>query len=561
MFRIALAQMNSCVGDVRGNADRVLDFARRAHEKGADLVVFPELTLVGYPPEDLVFLPALVEANMRELDRIAREAPPTALVLGYLEPASGGRVFNSAAFVFGGKVHARYHKMKLPNFSVFDEQRYFQAGQGCPIVSYGGVRIAMTLCEDLWHDDGPVATTARAGARLIVSPNASPYSIGRIELRERMLHKLSLQNGVYVAYANLVGGQDELVFDGGSMVYGPDGSTLGRAEQFEEAILTVDMDLAHELAASTDVRIDAGPFGHGRASLPYQIASTLEVEPEVYKALVLATRDYARKNGFKDVVLGLSGGVDSSLVATIAADALGPAQVTGVMMPSRYSSEGSVSDAESLARLQGLKTETLPIEPAHAALLGTLETVLGEGAHGLTEENLQARIRGVLLMAVSNARGSLVLTTGNKSEIATGYSTLYGDTAGGFAVLKDVEKSLVFRLCRWRNSQQKRDVIPDWVIEKPPSAELRPGQRDTDSLPPYDVLDPIMRAYVEDDMPPPKIAALGYDLATVKKVVGMVDRNEYKRRQSPPGPRITQRSLGKDRRMPVTSKWRSEAGA
>lgn len=561
MFRIALAQINTCVGDVRGNADRVLEFTRRAHQRGADLVVFPELTLVGYPPEDLVFLPALVEANLRELDRVAREAPPIAVVLGYLEPASGGRVFNSAAFAFGGKVHARYHKMKLPNFGVFDERRYFQSGHSCPIVSYGGVRIAMTLCEDLWHDDGPVATTARAGARLVVSPNASPYSIGRIELRERMLHKLSLQNGVYVAYANLVGGQDELVFDGGSMVYGPDGSALGRAEQFEETILTVDLDLAHELAASTDARVEAGPFGHQREPMPYVLAPTLEVEPEVYQALVLATRDYARKNGFKDVILGLSGGVDSSLVATIAADALGAAQVTGVLMPSRYSSEGSVSDAESLARISGIKTETLPIEPGHAALLGSLEAVLGEGAHGLTEENLQARIRGVLLMALSNARGSLVLTTGNKSEIATGYSTLYGDTAGGFAVLKDVEKSLVFRLCRWRNAQQQRDVIPGWVIEKPPSAELRPGQRDTDNLPPYDVLDPIIRAYVEEDLAPSKIAALGHDLATVKKVVGMVDRNEYKRRQSPPGPRITQRSLGKDRRMPVTSRWRSEAGA
>ncbi|MBI5836952.1 MAG: NAD+ synthase [Candidatus Eisenbacteria bacterium] len=566
MFRIALAQVNPVVGDLRGNADRILDFARRAAEKGADLVCFPELALTGYPPEDLVFRRSFVEDNLAELDRLAREAPGLALVVGYVDRGAGEdrRARNSAALIQGQRVTARYHKILLPNYDVFDEQRYFEPGDACPVVDVGGVPIGLMVCEDIWFREGPAREQAMSGARVLVNLNASPYSVGKRELRERMLVRRALENGVFISYTNMVGGQDELIFDGGSLVFGPDGRMLARAPQFEEALLLADLDVSDAARAAGGARATAPPdvvptaaiTVASRRPLGYDVAPTLEVEEEVYGALVLAVRDYVRKNGFKDVVIGLSGGIDSSLVATIAADALGAAHVLGVMMPSRYSSEGSVSDAESLARALGIRTEMIPIEAPFAATMELLEKLLGEGAHGLTEENLQARIRGNLLMAISNARGSLVLTTGNKSEMSTGYSTLYGDMAGGFAVIKDIEKTLVFRLCSWRNDRGERDVIPRWVIAKPPSAELRPNQRDTDSLPPYAVLDPILRGYVEEDLPVEEIAARGFDAPLVRRVMEMVDRNEYKRRQAPPGPRITHRGLGKDRRMPITSKYR-----
>jgi NAD+ synthase (glutamine-hydrolysing) len=561
MFRIALAQVNVTVGDLAGNADRVLEFAHRAADRGADLVCFPELALTGYPPEDLVFRRSFVDDNLRQLERVAQGVPDhLAVVVGYVDRGrdAGGRARNAAALVHHGQVAARYHKMLLPNHEVFDELRYFEPGTECPVVEVNGVTLGLMVCEDIWHQEGPARAQALSGARLLVNLNASPYSVGKRELRERMLTRRALENGVCISYTNLVGGQDELVFDGGSVVFGADGRMRARAPQFEEALLLADLDLdAAPGAAGAAAVADRAPIG-------YDVAAPLEAEEEVYRALVLATRDYVRKNGFQDVVIGLSGGIDSSLVAAIAADALGAAHVLGVMMPSRYSSDDSITHAQVVARALGIRTETLPIEGPFAATMDTLEGLLGEAVHGLTEENLQARIRGNLLMAISNARGSLVLTTGNKSEMSTGYSTLYGDMAGGYAVIKDIEKTLVFRLSRWRNTQPPgpdRYVIPPYIIDKPPSAELRPDQRDTDSLPPYAVLDPILRGYVEEDLPAAEIAARGFDLDLVHRVIRLVDHNEYKRRQAPPGPKITHRGLGKDRRMPITSKYReTQAG-
>ena len=480
-------------------------------------------------------------------------------MVGYVDVAPSGRLLNAAALCRDGAVLARYVKRILPNYGVFDEQRWFDPGEGpATLVEVAGVPVGMSVCEDMWFPGGPMAEQAAAGARLLVNANASPYSRGRREERLAVLAERTAETGCAVVYVNQVGGQDELVFDGASVVVAPDGSVVAGARQFVEEVLVVDLDVdvpsgGGRAPASVVV---PGPSRAGPDGPLQPVAEVLDPVAEVYEALVLGTRDYLGKNGFTDAVIGLSGGIDSSLVAAIAVDAVGAGHVHGVAMPSRYSSGGSVTDAEALAANLGIELDAVPIEPAHRAFADMLDPLLGGEPAGLTDENLQSRIRGVLLMALSNDRGWIVLTTGNKSEMATGYSTLYGDSAGGFAVIKDVAKTLVYELCRHRNARAGTDLIPVAVLEKAPSAELRPDQRDDESLPPYAVLDPVMAGYVEADRSADDLVAAGFDPDAVVRVVGLVDRAEYKRRQMPPGVRISGKAFGKDRRMPITNHYR-----
>jgi NAD+ synthase (glutamine-hydrolysing) len=563
--RLAAAQLDLVVGDLDGNVERMLEAYERADALGCDLVAFPELSLTGYPPEDLLLRPSFVAQCAESLEKFASRTGRTAAVVGF--PEVQRDLANAAALCAHGRVQGVYRKHLLPNYAVFDEQRYFAASTvDGPLFVVAGVRIALTVCEDAWSPNGPINTQAAGGAELVVNINASPYYAGRIHERDAMLATRAADASVPVLYVNLVGGQDELVFDGASMLFDETGRLVARARQFEEELLVVDVDVRPAFR-----RRLLDPRGRARtAPLPEVAVSEARivdhhqeprVEPllppvrEVYEALVLGTRDYVRKNGFSDVLIGLSGGIDSSLVAAIAVDALGPDRVVGVLMPSRYSSDGSVTDAELLAANLGIRTVTVPIEPAHTAFLEMLAPTFAGLEPGLAEENLQARIRGTVLMTMSNKFGSLVLTTGNKSEMATGYSTLYGDMAGGFSVIKDVPKMLVYALSRDRNERAMKPLIPETVLEKPPSAELRPDQRDSDSLPEYDVLDPIIEGYVEDDLSIAELEAVGHDPDIVRRVARLVDRNEYKRRQAPPGVRVSPKAFGKDRRLPITNRW------
>ena len=554
-MRAGLAQLNLVVGDLDGNADRIIDAMKSAESERCDLVAFPELAITGYPPEDLLLKPAFVSDNRDALERVAAASGRCAAVVGFVDQA-GDALYNAVAVCAEGRVAGIYHKHRLPNYEVFDERRYFEPGTEAVVLYHvGGVRVAVTICEDAWVADGPLAAAGRAGAELIVNVNGSPFHAGKEHEREQTLADRATEADCPIAYVNLVGGQDELVFDGGSLVLDERGRVVTRVERFEDVVFITDVavparppvpstavvDLSDSSAATGDVRAGVAP---------------LDAEREVYEALVLGTRDYVQKNGFGDVVVGLSGGVDSSLVAMIAVDALGPERVHGVLMPSRYSSEGSITDAEALVSNLGIDARVIPIEPAHEAFTAMLAESFAGRAPDLTEENLQSRIRGVTLMALSNKLGWLVLTTGNKSESAVGYSTLYGDTAGGFAVIKDVPKLLVYRLCRERNARAGRELIPASVLDKPPSAELRPGQRDDQSLPPYEDLDPIIEAYVEDDRTAPELIAMGFDPAVVERIVRLIDLAEYKRRQSPLGVRLTTKAFGKDRRLPITNRYR-----
>jgi NAD+ synthase (glutamine-hydrolysing) len=568
-LRIALAQINVTVGDVDGNAARIAAAIAEAEALGADIVAVPELAVAGYPPEDLLLKPEFIAANRRALEEIAAKTGATVAICGFAHRADD--LFNAAALLHAGRVAAVYHKNLLPTYSVFDEDRYFRAGQERPVFEIAGGVVGVSICEDIWYADGPPITQALdGGAELLVNISSSPYYVGRLEARRKMLATRAADTCAFVAYVNLVGGQDELVFDGQSMVLAPDGELIARAPAFEEAMVVVDIDLEaafrqrlhdprrRKHARATDVprqSITKSPRPEKPGLGPPLLADPLVEEEEIYRALVTGTRDYVRKNGFEKVVIGLSGGVDSSLVAAIAVDALGPSNVVGVSMPSHYSSEGSKTDAAVLARNLGIELRTIPIGDTLSACLGALKGHVPAGP-GIVEENLQARIRGNLLMALSNAHGWLVLTTGNKSELSTGYCTLYGDMAGGFAVIRDVPKTLVYRLALHRNGAAGRELIPRTVIEKPPSAELKPDQKDTDSLPPYEVLDPILRAYVEEDRPVAEIVAMGNDLSAVARATWLVDHSEYKRRQAPPGVRITSRALGRDRRLPITNRFR-----
>ncbi|HSE94330.1 MAG TPA: NAD+ synthase [Methylomirabilota bacterium] len=569
-LRIGLAQLNATVGDLEGNTRRVLDAITRARGLGVEVLACPELILTGYPPEDLLFKSAFTEANLRALDAVRRATGGLTVVVGFVDRRDD--LMNAAAVLHDGALAGVYHKQYLPNYGVFDENRYFRAGRETPVFERNDAVIAVNICEDIWYPTGPATAQTLAGAELIVTITSSPYHAGKIRHRERMLSTRAADHVTYLAYVNLVGGQDELVFDGQSLLFGPGGECLARGRAFEEDLLVADLDLnavfrarlrdsrrrKEKGIAEEPVRRIVLPTlaPSERPALPARAETLLEGEAEVYAALVLGTRDYVRKNGFARVVIGLSGGVDSALTAAIAVDALGPEGVVGVSMPSPFSSAGTRADARRVARNLGIEFMTLPITPAYRVFRRILQPPFKGLREDVTEENIQARVRGTLLMALSNKHGWLVLTTGNKSEMGVGYCTLYGDMAGGFAVIKDVPKTTVYALCRYRNAREGRPVIPESVLSRAPSAELRPDQTDQDTLPPYAILDPILEAYVEEDRPLSDIVALGFDEPTVRRVIAMVDRNEYKRRQAPPGVKITPRAFGRDWRLPIVNHFR-----
>ena len=568
-LRLAAAQLNTVVGDLNGNVERILAALSAAESAGADICVVPELAIPGYPPEDLLLKPGFVADNVVAMEKVAAATGQCAIVVGFVGAAPGGAgLANAAAVCAGGRVIGVYHKHFLPNYGVFDEQRWFLPGAEPPtLFQVAGACVGVSICEDVWFPKGPVAEQGRAGADVVVNLNASPYHRGRRTERLAMLEDRVAEAGCAIAYVNQVGGQDELVFDGDSLIMAADGTLMATGAQFETDLVVVDVPLhtpARPIPVTLPRMIATEPRAQTKPALGPPVARPpMADEAEVYAALVLGTRDYLQKNGFTHAVIGLSGGIDSSLVAVIAVDALGPDRVHGISMPSRYSSEGSRHDAGTLATHLGIDLHVVPIEGAHVAATDMLARVLGREPAGLTDENLQSRLRGVLLMGVSNAKGWIVLTTGNKSEMATGYSTLYGDSAGGFAVIKDVPKTLVYELCRYRNRQAVLDglpgPIPDSVLDKPPSAELRPDQRDDQSLPPYEELDPVLQGYVERDRTASDLVAEGFDPAVVDQVVRLVDGAEYKRRQMPPGVRISVKAFGKDRRMPITNRYRPPA--
>ena len=532
-LRLALAQINATVGDIAGNVRKILAYCDRAKEAGARLVVFPEMAIPGYPPEDLLLRASFVEENLAAFREVAGSVQGVTAVVGFVDRDSKGRAYNAAGIAAGGRPRAVYRKMHLPNYGVFDEVRYFRRGKEPMVFPVGDARVGITVCEDIWVRGGPVPREAKEGAGLILNISASPYHAGKWEERLELVARRARRTGLPFAYCNLVGGQDELVFDGGSVVVDPKGMVIARAAMFAEELLLCDI---------------------GKPSSGGPVAGVPPLEEEIFRALVLGTRDYVEKNRFPGAIIGLSGGIDSSIVAAVAAEALSPSRVLGVTLSSPYTSRESVEDAHALASSLGIRCIDLSISDPFEALGRTLAPVFAGRAADATEENLQARIRGTILMALSNKFGEVVLTTGNKSEMSVGYATLYGDMAGGFAVIKDVFKTMVYRVSRWYNASRGKDVIPERVLTKPPSAELKPGQKDSDSLPEYEILDPILKMYVEEDKSVPEMVAAGHPENVVRRVVTMVDRSEYKRRQAPPGVKITPRALGKDRRMPITNR-------
>ncbi|MDH3539487.1 MAG: NAD+ synthase [Acidimicrobiia bacterium] len=565
-IRIAGAQLNQVIGDFPGNRDRILEAMTWAQEQEADVLALPELAITGYPPEDLLLRDSFIEANLAILQELAAAAGPMLTVVGFvdrtdpvssstLEDSAVRSIANAAALLYDGEVRGIYHKVHLPNFGVFDEERYFVPGlDPNPVWGVGDASVGISVCEDIWVEDGPPLLQAKTGAQVLININASPYHFDKHRQRLELLQRHVAAAGVPLVYVNQVGGQDELVFDGGSMILDSTGAIVYRARQFEEDRFWADA----ELGMSTLAGLPGAPEHRLRTSAPAPRPVSdpgLDEDAEIYSALVLGLRDYVQKNEFPGVVIGLSGGIDSALSAAIAVDALGGDRVWGVSMPSPYSSEGSISDSEELARRLGCRFDVIPIADVFESFLSSLEGSFAGTGPGVAEENLQARIRGALLMGLSNKFGPMVLTTGNKSEMAVGYATLYGDMVGGFSVLKDVLKMRVYRLARWRN--RDGEVIPQEIIDKPPSAELRPDQLDTDSLPPYEVLDAILEMYVEQDKSNQDIVAAGFEEALVERITRLVDRNEYKRRQSPPGVKITTKAFGKDRRLPITNWYRS----
>ncbi|MFC1963817.1 NAD+ synthase [Chloroflexota bacterium] len=573
-LRLGMAQINPTVGDFAGNTEKMLRLIEESRSSGVELLTFPELAVCGYPPEDLLFKPHFIDRNLECLEKVIAASSGLTVIIGFVDRK--GDIFNAAAVIHDGTLMDVYHKIFLPNYGVFDEERYFRAGNECPVYFLGDIGIGVSICEDIWYEAGPVTFQAMAGAEVIVNISASPYHSGRGSYRERMLATRATDNVAILAYNNLVGGQDELVFDGSGMVLDEEGQLIARGGQFAEDLILVDLDVEavfrarlHDPRWRKRVSFSNGDGWQqkkvvlseelpqiSRLPLPLRQVTVKDIPGEVYDALVLGTHDYIHKNGFEKVLIGLSGGIDSSLVAAIAVDALGSANVIGVAMPSPYSSPGSITDAEKLAVNLGMRLITVPIAPVFRAYLKSLADVFQGAESGVAEENIQARIRGNLLMAISNKFGWLVLTTGNKSEMATGYTTLYGDMAGGFAVIKDVPKTLVQKLARYRNSLGKKEIIPAEVISKAPSAELRPEQKDADTLPPYELLDPILTDYVEKDYNIEQLVNQGFEPETVKQAARLVDMSEYKRRQAPPGIKITPRAFGKDRRLPITNHFR-----
>ncbi|MGH7233224.1 MAG: NAD+ synthase [Nitrospiraceae bacterium] len=589
VFRIAMAQMNPVVGDLEGNVRRIEGWLREARQAKADLVAFPELALTGYPPEDLLLNPRFLDETRRALGKVIRHCQGIAAVVGFVAagdtpdtktdrpaivPAGRHELYNAAAVIAGRRLITTYRKLYLPNYGVFDESRYFHPGRSTPVIVVNGTALGVNICEDIWMPEGPSRTQAAAGAEVIVNINASPFHVDKKRQREQMLATRARDNRVIVTYTNMVGGQDELVFDGNSLIVDQDGEVILRGKPFEEELLVADLNIG---------AVARSRIGHGRKKpLSKRAAGEIErvvvseaytprvrarvtpnhpvpLEPleSIYRALVLGVRDYVRKNGFKCVVIGLSGGIDSAFTAVLATDALGAVNVLGVFMPSPYTSSESRHDVVELGHSLHIRVRTIPITAVFNGYLRSLAPVFKKTMPDSTEENIQARIRGNILMALSNKFGYLVLTTGNKSEMSVGYATLYGDMAGGFAVISDVPKMMVYDLARWRNRHGKTAVIPKRILDRAPTAELKPNQKDEDSLPPYAVLDPILKAYVEEDRGPEEIMDMGFDRDTVMRVIMMVDRSEYKRRQAPIGIKITHRAFGKDRRMPITNRYRS----
>lgn len=575
-IRIALAQINVTVGDLPGNEQKIKDSIQQAREWQADLIAFPELAITGYPPEDLLLRPQFIQDNLDCLQRIAPATRNTTAIVGFAN-CEKEKLFNAAAIISDGQLIAVYHKIHLPNYGVFDEERYFEAGDRPMILELNAIKIGISICEDIWVPNSVIETQALAtDAEIILNISSSPYHSGKVEERENLLKNNAINNRVLVCYVNLIGGQDELVFDGNSLVVNEQGEILIRGRQFAEDLILIDLDVSalqkirgkDQFYRQRKANFDP-PFQIELVDLPIQVKShfkkpkissetrtKLDPISEIYQALVLGTRDYVRKNGFQKVVLGLSGGIDSALTAAIAVDALGAENVIGVSMPSVFSSQDSLDDAAQLASNLNIKNLVIPIHEAFEAYQDMLKDTFAGLPFDIAEENIQARIRGNIIMALSNKFGWLALSTGNKSEVSVGYCTLYGDMAGGFAVIKDVPKTLVYQLAQKLNATHGREIIPRNTMIKPPSAELRPDQKDEDSLPPYAMLDPILAEYVEKDATMEQIVALGFDEAIVKKVIRLVDQSEYKRRQAAPGVKITPRAFGKDRRMPITNRYR-----
>ncbi|MBF0457638.1 MAG: NAD+ synthase [Nitrospirae bacterium] len=568
-LRLALAQINPTVGSIEKNSEKIIAYIEDALSHHADIVAFPELCVTGYPPEDLLLKPSFIKDNLKALDEIKRHTGDIAVVVGFVDRKDD--IYNAAALLYNHQIMDVYHKMFLPNYGVFDELRYFQSGGVCPVYEIAGCLVGLNICEDIWYPDGPAYKQSLAGAELIININASPYGFNKSKSKETMLSARAFDNRVILAYLNTVGGQDELVFDGASTVFGQSGEVLARGGSFTEELIVVDLDLEgvfvsrlHDPRRRQKVKAlcqneikkificDRVP--KEKSPVQQHPVCHMDYYEEIYNALVLGTRDYVTKNGFKSVVIGLSGGIDSSIVACIAVDAVGADNVRGIFMPSPYTSAESGEDVRELTENLKIRTTEIPITAIFSAFLSELAPAFEGKASDTTEENLQARVRGNILMAISNKFGPLVLTTGNKSEMSAGYATLYGDMAGGLAVIKDVPKMMVYGLARWRNSIGT--AIPESVITKAPTAELRPNQKDSDSLPPYETLDMIIEAYIEKDMSLEEITALGIDAHTVKKTLSLIDGSEYKRRQSPPGIKITARAFGKDRRFPITNGYR-----
>ncbi|MBP8625182.1 MAG: NAD+ synthase [Syntrophorhabdales bacterium] len=570
IYRVAVAQLNTTVGDLPGNYKKILEGIEMARALNVDIIAFPELTITGCPPEDLLLKPRFIEDNIDYLKRLSASVPDIVAIVGFVD-RKGARIYNAASVLYDRDIKGVFYKIFLTNQGVFDEKRYFTPGDSTYVASYGGLDFGVSISEDIWHRHGPAASQAEKGARLVINISASPYYAGKIKLREEVIRRAAIENSVFIVYANLVGGQDEIVYDGQSFVMDCEGRIISRAAAFNEDFLVIDMQ-ERELRSqqrkeiTRNERFYAGRLNitetikRDRRLIPIQAErpSTWDQEPsqeeEVYSALVLGLADYVRKNGFKKVVLGISGGIDSALVATLAVDALGRENVIGIFMPSRFTSEESRKDTIGLASNLGIKLHEVPIDDIYAMYLVALKPFFEGLKEDATEENIQARIRGNIVMAFSNKFKWLVLTTGNKSEMSVGYATLYGDMAGGFAVIKDVPKTMVYKLCAHRNT--KGAVIPENILKKEPTAELRADQKDTDSLPPYEILDPILKMYIEDDWTVEDIIKNGIDERDAERVVKMVDTSEYKRRQSPPGIKITPKAFGKDRRMPITNKYR-----
>ena len=558
-IRISIAQINTSVGNIEANESKIIQYIKQASNQGSDIVIFPELAITGYPPEDLLHKPHFVEKNMISARKIAQSTENICAVYGFVE--SDNKLYNSAAVSHDGELISTSRKTLLPNYGVFDEKRHFSTGENPDIYAIAGLNIGINICEDIWFDSGPTKTQSELGAELILNINASPYHQNKNLDRVKMLSEKAKNNDVYIVYANMVGGQDELVFDGGSIITNCRGRIIHELGQFQEKIATYDLNIPskHQTNVTRHKRIF---ISEQKNHVKPVIESTPDVQSmseieQIYNALVLGTRDYVRKCEFEKVLIALSGGIDSSLVAAIAAKALGPENVIGLSMPSVFSSDGSKSDAKKLSENLNIGLKTIEINPIFESFINSLSIEFLETEWDSTEENIQSRIRGNLSMAMSNKFNLLVLTTGNKSEMAVGYATIYGDMAGGFSVLKDVSKSTVYKLCKYINEQNRSPIIPISVINKPPSAELRPDQKDSDTLPDYSILDPILSLYIENDMCLDDIVNEGFNRSTVSEIIKLVDRNEYKRRQSPPGIKITSKNFGRDRRMPISNQFKS----